>query len=346
MSKIQLFNLEKIKEYTILLEKVQVNLNELSEKSKIMNELIHKFEQENVDKDLSSKIEEIRDTSNIINNKLTLISKNNISKFLNFQDHLIKKYKDVFKEKLKSIYLDKVKTKTIGLYLIESKKISKIIDHVSYVSSIEIPYWLELLDSLKHNSQFVELLKKIKSYYQNLLRKNLKVEINKISANTDNALIEEFEIAHSKNPTLTFQEFLQDTQNQLTHQELIKKEEILNEAKKREELENLKKRQEKHKSTYEDYMKLSEREFKRLRRKERREKLIDVSSSSKETKELEISDEVTEKIKKFKLQFDKRFEEKYLVQKDDDVDPLDLIRKRKEKKEKEYKKYKNHFEKD
>jgi len=346
MSNPQLFNLEKIKEYTILLENVQVNLNDISEDSLNIKEFTHKFDIDVVDKTFLSQIKEIRDLSDNISGKLTLISKHNLSKFLNFQDHLIKKYKDVFKLKLKSIDLDIVKTKTLGLYLIESKKISKIIDHVSYVNSIEIPYWVELLDSLKHNSLFLELLKKIKSYYQNLLRKNLKVEINKIPENTDPALIEEFESAHIRNPPLTFQKFLQDILNQQSHQELNKKEEILREAKKREELANLKNKQGQHKNTYEDYMKLSEREFKRIRRKEHREKLIDISPSSKETTDIEISDEITEKIKKFKSKLNKSFEEKYLVQKDDNEDPLDLIRKRKEKKEKEYKKYKNHFEND
>ena len=346
MSNLQLFNLEKIKEYTILLETIQVNLNEISEESLNVKKFINKLYEAKVNKNLLSQTEEIRDLSNNINSKLNLISKNNINNFLKFQDHLIKKYKDAFKEKLKGIDLNKSKTKTIGLHLIENKKISKIIECVSYVSSIEIPYWLELLDSLKHNSLFIELIKKNNNYYQNLLRKKFKIEISKIPENTDPALIEEFEAAHLRNPNLTFQNFLQDILNQLSHKELNKKEEILREAKKREELTNLKIGQEKHKNTYEDYMKLSEREFKRLRRKEHREKLINVSTPSKETKDIEISDEITEKIKKFKSQFNKSFEEKYLVPKDDNEDPLDLIRKRKEKTEKEYKKYKDHFEND
>lgn len=346
MNKIQSFNLEKIKEYTISLDELQVNLNNISEGFHSIKKFIHKFEKSKIDGALLSQIEEIREISSKINNKLTLISRNNISKFLEFQDYLIKQYKDVFKEKLKSIYLDKVKTKTIGLYLIENKKISKVIDYVYYVSSIEIPSWLELLDSLKYNSLFLKLIQNFKIYYQNLLKKKLKAEISKIPENTDHTLIDGFETAYLKNSTLTFQEFLQDSHNQLTHQELIEKEEILKEGKKRVELENLKKTQEERKDSYEDYLKFSEREFKRLRRKESREKLIKVSPKSNETKEIEFSDEVTEKIKKFKLQFDKSFEEKYLVQKDNNKDPLDLIRKRKENKEKEYKKYKDHFEKD
>ena len=63
-------------------------------------------------------------------------------------------------------------------------------------------------------------------------------------------------------------------------------------------------------------------------------------------KKLELSDEVSEKIEKFKLKFDKKSNENYLTKEDVNGDPLKIIRERKEKKEKEYKKYKDHFESD
>ena len=90
-------------------------------------------------------------------------------------------------------------------------------------------------------------------------------------------------------------------------------------------------------------MKFSHKEFERRLRKQKREKLTDVIVDGNQ-KKLELSDEVSEKIQKFKLQFDKNFKENYLNQKDDDKDPIELIRERKKKKEKEYKKFKNHFE--
>ena len=80
-------------------------------------------------------------------------------------------------------------------------------------------------------------------------------------------------------------------------------------------------------------------------RKEKREKLADVIVDGNQN-ELELSNEVSEKIKKFKMEFDKNFKEKYLNQKDDDKDPIELIREIKKKKEIEYKKFKNHFESD
>ena len=109
-------------------------------------------------------------------------------------------------------------------------------------------------------------------------------------------------------------------------------------------MKKLKKNQEEQKKTYEEYLKLSDSEFKRLRRKKSREKLTDISEKSTEKDSIEISDEVSEKIEKFKSQLEKRFNEEFMIQKDEEKDPLDLIRERKKKKEKEYKKYKDHFE--
>ena len=137
---------------------------------------------------------------------------------------------------------------------------------------------------------------------------------------------------------------MRDIESKLTQTELKAKKKIREKTIENEKFEILKKTQEEHRETYDDYIKLSNREFERLRRKKDREKLIDISVESKKEKKNEISDEISQKIQNFKSQFEKSFEEKYLVQKNDDEDPLDLVRERKKKKEKEYKKYKNHFE--
>ncbi|KKL55087.1 hypothetical protein LCGC14_2258910, partial [marine sediment metagenome] len=60
---------------------------------------------------------------------------------------------------------------------------------------------------------------------------------------------------------------------------------------------------------------------------------------------IEISEEISEKIEKFKSKFNKSFEEKYLIKKDEEKDPIDLIRERKSNKDKEYKHFKDHFKK-
>jgi len=342
MNNNQTFNLEKIKEFSLPIEKLQVNLSQMSEESRNINILYQNIENNFSNRIFVSQIKEIKEILSSINKNLILISNNNITKFLDFQDSLLKKFKDGFKDRIKNLNLSDNEVKIIGLNLIEGKKISKIIETVSFVPSIEIPLWVDLLDSLRYNTYFLKSISKMRIYYEDLLQKKLKRELSKI---TDQNLINEFEQAFLLNPDLIFEDFIHNNENLLTQKELSIKEKILKEAKSKEEFEQLKKKQEKHKDTYEDYFKFSEREFKRLRRKETREKLMEISTRTKDLKEIEISDEVSEKIKNFKSQLDKSFEEKYLVQKDDEKDPLDLIRKRKSRKEKEYKKYKNHFEK-
>ena len=143
---------------------------------------------------------------------------------------------------------------------------------------------------------------------------------------------------------MSFEEFLQIIENNLTQQELKVRRKIVKETKEKEEFKKLKKKQEEHKETYDDYLKLSDSEFDRKRRKKSREKLNFTAKNGKKVKEIEISKEISEKIEKFKSKFNKTFADKYLIQKDDEEDPLDLVRERKKKKEKEYKHYKDHFE--
>ncbi len=344
MSKNQLFDLERIKILTVPIEDLQVQLNQLTETSKNATGSIKVIESVFEDKPLHIQLNSIEELLENITSKLSKISRLNLNKFLELQDQLTKKYKEGFKNKLKKLNLNQEFTKSIGLFLIEDKKISKIIDYVSYIPSIEIPQWLDLLDSLKHNTLFLKSVKNIKTYYQDLLIARLNIELSRIPDGTDPKLVKAYEVLFKEDPTLTFNNFLQKIESQLTQQEIIEKESLIKEVREREEFEKLKKKQEEQKETYEDYLKLSDREFKRMRRKKRREKLTDISPESHVKRDLEISDEVSEKIEKFKSQLEKSFDEKYMIQKDEDKDPLDLIRQRKKRKEEEYKEYKDHFE--
>ncbi|MFX1568731.1 MAG: hypothetical protein ACFFCV_10230 [Promethearchaeota archaeon] len=344
MSTNQLFDIEKIKNLTVQIEELQINLSQLNDTSKIASESIKVFGSEFEDKKLHIQLEKIEGLIEYISSKLINISKLNLSKFLELQDQLTRKYKENFKNKLKKLHLDQEFTKSIGLSLIEDKKISKIIDNVSYIPSIEIPQWLDLLESLKYNTLFLKSVDNIETYYHSILQVRLKNELSKIPEATDPELINAYEDSFEKDPTLTFNEFLRKIESQLTQQEIKEKESLIKQAREREELEKLKKRQEEQKETYENYLKLSDREFKRMRRKKRREKLTNISSESTIKKDLELSDEVSEKIEKFKSQLEKSFNEKYMIQKDEDKDPLDIIRERKKRKEEEYREYKGHFE--
>lgn len=344
MIKNQIFNLEKIKQLTSPIEELQSAINHLKELSKEAKQkkqyLIKRFSNKKF-------LDQIEETTNLLNNlniKLIEISNNNIKKFLDFQNNLIKKYTDIFKEKLKQLEINESNTKRIGLFFIENKSISKIIDKPSFISSIEINRWLELIDSLKQNSLFLDAMNKVNLFYKDLVQKKLKIELSKIPKETDLLLIEEFERFFIENPNLTFKEFLKEIDTQLTKQELLAKEKVIKKAKEKEELEKLKKKQEEQKKTYEEYLKYSDTEFERRRRKKKREKLSDITIKAEERKDLELSDDISEKINKFKSKFEKRFKDNYMILKDDEQDPIDLIRERKKRKEVEYRKYKDHFE--
>ncbi len=220
MSDNQIFNLKKIKELTNPIEDLQVELNQLNDNSLKLTKNIQTIENNINNKNYLSQITTIKEIMHKINEELNIISNTNLNKFLDFQDQLIKKYKEDFKKNLKKLNIDEEKTKTIGLTLIEAKKISEIIDSISQIPSIEIQQWLELLDSLKYNTIFLETIKKTKNYYHKLIEQKLEKELSKIPEDIDSNLINEYKKIFKDNPILTFEEFFQTIENQLTQKEL------------------------------------------------------------------------------------------------------------------------------
>lgn len=334
----QLFDLEKIKDLTNPIEELQGNVFELENNYAKFNEY-KKNEISGLlfNKDYTNQIQTITQILEDINRKLIKLSNLNINKFLIFQDNLIKKYKDSFKDNLKKLKIDRMKIKEIGIFLIENRKICKIIDKSSFISAIEINQWLDLLESLKLNSLFQSSINQCEKFYNLLLKKKLTVELNKIPEDTDLVLINNFKRAYLKNPDLTFKEFLQIIEEKLTEEELDSRRIIIEQTKEKEKLKELKKKQEVQRQSYEDYLRLSNKEFEKMRRKKRRKKLTDLATKQELSKEIQISEEISEKIEKFKSKFEDSFEEKYLMPKDEDIDPLDIIRIRKKQKDEEYK---------
>ncbi|MFW9895068.1 MAG: hypothetical protein ACFFD7_04620 [Candidatus Thorarchaeota archaeon] len=344
MTENQAFNLEKIKELTSSIDLLQAKAYQLKEES-LKVDLWKNSIKENISEEkFLSQIDIISRMLDDIRNILQRITKETIGKFLYFQEGLIRKYKENYQYKLKKLRLNEKTLRRIGIYLIENRKINKFIHEISYTPSLSISQWLDILDSLQENSLFLKIMKKIKTYREGLIQRKLNIEISKIPKDTEASLIEEYKKAFFDDPELSFKDFIQIIENNLTQQELKEKRLVIKEAKEKEELEELKKKQEEHKETYEDYFKLSESEFKRKRRKKSREKLTSIKKESKKSKRIQVSDEISEKIEKFKSKLDKTFNEKYLIQKDDEKDPLDLVRERKRKKEKEYRQYKDHFD--
>ncbi len=334
MTEYRSFNLDIIKELTAPIEILQAKINHL-------RELIPTFESDkrqlvkNFTKDdFLSQIEDLTIVMNRIQNQLEKTSTDNTHKFLSFKLSLIKKHKETYRESLKILKLNQSSLREIGLNLIENRNISKIIYQRSIIPSIGVYQWSELLDSLKNNSLFLRILKKVELYYQNLIQDKLKLELSKIPNDTDSSLIKTYQKAFQEDPSLSFNEFIQNIEKSLTQLELKAKRDIIQKAKDIKELKKLKKKQEEQRETYEDYLKLSEREFERKLRRKSREKLKEIATAPEESDSIEISDEISEKIEKFKSQFDKRFEEEYLIQNDDQKDPIEVIRERKKKKRK------------
>ncbi len=339
----QLFDIEKINEVTNPLEYLQGNLSNL--------EIIYRSFIENKgmvdtinDKDFRLDIQSISEKLNEINENVIRISNENINKFLVFQDLLIKKYKDAFKENLKSLNLENDFTKEFGLFLIENKKISKIINECPSVPTINLEEWLNLLDSLKENSIFLLAIKKVEKFYGSIIQDRLNFEMSKIPDDTDPVLLKDYKKAFLREPR-TFSQFLNELDVKLTKEELATKKILIEKSKEKERIRQLKEKQVEQQKSYDDYFRFSNKEFERRRRKKKREKLSDVTLTTKDTNEIEISEEISEKIEKFKAKFENSFDEKYLIQEKDDQDPLDVIREHKKQKDEEYEDFIKKFKK-
>ncbi|MFO8019382.1 MAG: hypothetical protein R6U96_12165 [Promethearchaeia archaeon] len=341
----ELFEMKKIKEITDPINSVQGDLQSLKDVSEDFNECESKTEIK--DSALVREFEQIKSIIKDIKNDLVKISNKNINQFLNLKELLISKYKETFKEKLKQFNIDSEKTKTIGLKLIDRKATSIIIENVSFISSLGTSQWLDLTDSLKNNSLFQTTIKKISDYYDVLIERKLSEELSKIPDHIDQAIIKEFKKQFIQDPSITFTEFYDDLKAKLTKKDIEDKSKIIKKIRKEEELQKLKEKQEKQlkstKGSYQDYFKYSEREFERRRRRKRRKKLSELQNKPSEDREM--SDEVAEKIDKFKSKLDRSFHKKYMKEEEEDKSPLDIVRERKEKKRKEYKKYKDSIQK-
>ncbi|MFX1237636.1 MAG: hypothetical protein ACFFAS_08145 [Promethearchaeota archaeon] len=332
------FDLEIIKEITRPIEGIQGEIqsikdhyNNFIQKSK---DIVESIQEEKLLENIRNLKSEIMEVNEDINE----LSMENLNKFLFLQDSLIKKYKESFKYTLKALKIDKERTKSLGLSFIEKKLICKIIDAPFYVPSLPLDQWIELLNSLKNNSIFRNTIQKVNPYYEKLVNDKLEKEIALIDSEVDPQIIQQYKAFYVENP-ISFRHYMKEMESKLSKEELRKKRKIIEKIKNQEEMDKLKKKQEEqfHSSTYQEYINLPDEEFERRRRKQKREKLSDIAE--KPLKDIEISQEVMEKIEKFKEQFNESFEEKYLVKKDEEKDPIEIIRERKEKKLKEYKEY-------
>ena len=289
--------------------------------------------------DLISKIE-------IISEKLINISQQNLNLLLFVQDNLIENYKQRLKESLKIQWLNKENIKNLGNSLIGSKKVSTIKYLITRVQSLTTQEWLNLIESLKYNSQFQGLLKNLKRFYQSNLLKKLNEQLEKFPKDFETSLKEKFKEEFLENPNLTVSSFIKKYSTKAIKNKVKISQTSQQNLKKREELKKLKENQKDYGIDFEEYFQLSEEEFEIKKRRAFRKKLPEIDKSKIDShKKLEISEDISEKIKKFKLQYDKKFGKKFIYEDKDEKDPIEIIRERKRKKEIEFEKYKKRFEK-
>ena len=340
----ELFNLEKIRELTAPIKTLQGKVNQVSNLLKNLEpeqQLASSYYGNDLDLKILAQLTKILSQ---INGNLKIVSNHNINKFLKLKNNLINKYKQSINDKLKIIDLDNEYLIQIGLSLIENKAISKTIEKITYIHSISIKQWLDLINALNQNTLFLKSVDNLREHYKIILQNKLKKEMAKIPRNVETSIAEDFKKQFLLTPNITFNKFIQSLEHKLTEEELKLKKELLEKNKQRQEIEELKKRQEEQTESYDSYLKLSDKEFERRLRKKKREKLTDINETG-EKKTLELTDEVSQKIETYKKKLDKRSDGNYVTL-DSDVDPIKLIRERKRKKKEEYDKFKDHFESD
>lgn len=336
------FNLDKIRNFIQPIEEIEGKLNRLSSIRKEVFDKFQKIKQVIEDDESLDIVNEIVENLDHSSRNLESTSQINLNKYLKFYNSLIRKYKEKFKSKLIESKIDEEKVNSLGLNLIETKNLSRVVSGSSYIKSLNYVLWSDLIDSLKKNTLFRSIIKNFEDFYNKILEGRFQRELEKIPEGTEDELIKDYREIFFDSPNTTFNDYLEEIKSKLTSEELKEREKVIRQAEEKEKFESLKKKQEMQRDTYEEYLKYSEEEFQRRRRRKKRQTLTDLVAKSKKGDEL--TEDVAEKIDTFKKKLNRSFEDKYLIQNEADQDPLDLVRERKEKKQKEYKKHIKKFE--
>jgi len=343
MQNIQEFDLDTIKTFFTPTDELQGKISNIKVKTQKFKDRQKSIKEYSGEEKLIEQLAEISHKADQINKVLLNITKANLETILSCKEILSKNYKKIYLDQLEQEEITQNKLKKIGLSFIENKETVKVIETPSFIKSLPVEQWTDMLDYLSTNSLFNSIVRKTQDYYQDILDKRLKEELSKIPDNVDEVLIEDFKEAFSRDPQLTFNRFMREIKTKLTEKELEQRKKLIEETKEKEKLQELKKEQEEQRKTYEEYLKYSEKEFERRRRKRQRKSLSEIAEQPKE--KTSIDEEKKKKIEKFKSKFNDSFEKKYLKSKDDERDPIDLVRQRRKRKEEEYKEYKDKIKK-
>lgn len=344
MIEYEVFNLEEIKELISSFNDLQISYNLLNSLSDDFKTNDIRINNVSISQDNLIHFTDILNSIHSLIDNLLEITDQNINLFNEFQNNLLSKFKRNYKKKLKGLELNKHTLQHLGNSLIKNKNVFKIVSNISYVQSIRLSQWFELIDSLKQNSTFNIIIQKLNKFYQDLIEHKLNEQLSKIQGKFDESFINDYKRAFYEDPKLTISEYQHLYENSLNKEEFEEKKDYIEKEQKKLELEKLKKNQEKQDELFQDYLRLPSKEFERRRRKEQREKLSKIDLESTNDKKIEISKEASEKIEKFKSSLDKSLENNYLFKENEDKSPIELIRERKKRKSEEFRKYKKHFE--
>jgi hypothetical protein len=341
----ELFNLKKIRGLTAPIKALQGKVNQVSSIVKNLENEQQLGSSYNGNDLFLKDLAQLTKLIGQINENLEIISNHNINKFLKLKNHLINKYKQSINDRLKIIDIDNDFLQQIGLSLINNKEINKIIEQITYIPSVSVKQWLDLIEALNQNTIFLKSVDNLREHYKIILQSNLKIELAKIPISVASSIIEDFKRQFHITPEVTYNKFNQALEHKLTEKELKSKKELLVKNNERKEIEELKKEQEEQTESYDSYLKFSDKEFERRLRRKRREKLIDFTDTENDN-DVDLTEEISHKIEKFKKQLDRKSEGNYVVPGDSSEDPLKLIRERKRKVKEEYDEFKDHFDSD
>jgi len=334
-------SLEKIKDITNHIELLQGKLN-------IIKNLYNKFKinlQNLVDKSEivdNNNVKYYYVLDNITRTVYTELSKNSeidLENWLLFKDLLLSEYITSIKTILKVKTLSEGSLKEVGITLVKNKKVSSLLEKAHFIFSIDINLWQKIVDSLKRNPYFLKTLKHIKQFHQNEIERLLFIELKKIPKNIEPKIITEFKKEFRKKK-ISFNEFILSSKSEFHERKFVTNGIKEKPKKKEDKLFKSELKQETQFKSYDKLFKLSEDDFQRLKRKKSRKKLNSFSKLEKTDQTLpdknKITDEKGKALKSTKINSNgKEIKEEIEA----DIDPLDIIRKRKRKKDEEYKKH-------
>lgn len=344
MTEYEILNLDKIKDKISSFNNLQSAFSILHNISDEFYTVNNKNNESYFSKEFIAEFKEISKSIKSLIDSILPVTDKNIHLFNEFQNELLAKFKRSLNGKLKSLELKDLQR--FGNFLINNKNVSKIMSNISYIYSLQLSQWLELIDSLDQNSTFNKIIQKIDLFYRRLIEDKLNNQLRMIKDDVNESDINDYIKAFYEQPNISFSEYQRLYKPGLNEEAIEKEKKKIEKEREKVNLERLKENQEKQDGLYHDYLRLPSKEFERKRRKERRGKLSKIDLEDENIKKVEISKEAEEKIEKFKSSFNKSIRNKYLVEEEDEKNPIELIRERKKKKSEEFERYKKHFEND